>query len=735
MIQRACKQRVGGMESARFAPLIRRERDREDQQKRGGNAGQGREEQGGSGCRGIPILDQQLGRLTPRKGGGERVGLERSESAVFPLAAKVTSLLGKQYQRLIGRFLEPFTSHQPAAQTIRRLAREQWKLLTVNFSTNLLSSLSEGATLGVIFLAISLITATSAEQWRRLPVLSFLQSLPLLGGGLKLAMASSNGRMLIFVILIIGALILQIMVAASSYLNSVSAGILGYRIQQVMAGQIHRRILSLSFSCASRYRVGDLLNYTQSAGPTVMDYISMTSELLLNSFQFIVYLAILIAISPWLMVVAFAMAAALGLTQKQLLPRLRNRSRSLVDASVSLASRQTEQIQGLRLLHTTGQITEAGNETEELLQQITRHGSRMAIISNIITPISTLLPIIAISLIATASVIVFQNRQSGILPSLVTFVLALQRLNMRLSSISNIFTRYAANSAKVQRLNLILDDSDKQFARHGGIPFTHLQKEIQLHNVTLRYSPDTPPALRNLNLILPKGSTVALVGSSGAGKSSLADLLVGLYDPSEGMILIDGIDMRTINLASWQKKLGVVSQDTFLFNASIAANIAYGFPDASRSAIESAARASQAAGFIHALPDGYDTVIGERGYQLSGGQRQRISLARAILREPELLILDEATSALDSESERLVQEAIERFERNHTVLVIAHRLSTIVNADLICVMESGQIVERGLHRELLAAGGIYSRLWQQQSADRGVQLQTRATSETTPLVP
>ncbi|MFN9620160.1 MAG: ABC transporter ATP-binding protein [Synechococcaceae cyanobacterium] len=647
----------------------------------------------------------------------------------------MTSLLGKQYQRLIGRFLEPFTSHQPAAQTIRRLAREQWKLLTLNISTNLLSSLSEGATLGVIFLAISLITATSAEQWRRLPVLSFLQSLPLVGDGLKLALASSSGRMLIFAILIIGALILQILVATSSYLNSVSAGILGYRIQQVMTGQIHRRILSLSFSCASRYRVGDLLNYTQSAGPTVITYISITSELLLNSFQFVVYLAILIAISPWLMVVAFAMAAALGLTQKQLLPRLRNRSRSLVDASVSLASRQTEQIQGLRLLHTTGQITEAGRETDELLQQITRHGSRMAVISNIITPISTLLPIIAISLIATASVVVFQNRQSGILPSLVTFVLALQRLNMRLSSISNIFNRYASNNAQLERLNLILDDGDKQFVRRGGIPFTRLQKGIRLQNVTLRYNPDSPPALRNLNLTIPKGSTVALVGSSGAGKSSLADLLVGLYDPSEGEILIDGVDMQTINLMSWQKKLGVVSQDTFLFNASIAANIAYGFPDASRAAIEAAAVASQAAGFINALPDGYDTVIGERGYRLSGGQRQRISLARAILREPELLILDEATSALDSESERLVQEAIERFERNHTVMVIAHRLSTIVNADLICVMESGQIVERGGHRELLAAGGNYSRLWKQQSADRGVEREAPATSETSPLVP
>lgn len=644
-------------------------------------------------------------------------------------------MLGKQYQRLIGRFLEPFTSRQPAAQTIRRLAREQWKLLTINVSTNLLSSFSEGATLGVIFLAISLITATSAEQWRRLPLLSSLQGLPVVGKSLTLSLASSNGRTIIFIALILSALVLQILVAASSYLNNVSAGVLGYRIQRVTIGEIHRRILSLSFSCASRYRVGDLLSYSNSAGPAIISYISCTSDLLLNLVQLFVYLAILIAISPWLMLVAFAMAAALALTQKQLLPRLRNRSQNLTNVTISLGSCQTEHIQGLRLLHTTGQRIEAGHETDELLQQMTRHGSRMVLISNLISPISSILPIIAITIIATTSVVIFQSRQSGVLPSLVTFILALQRLNMRLSAISNVANRYAANQAQIERLNEILDDSDKEFVRHGGTQFHHLQNEIQLNSVSLRYSADLPPALSDVSLTIPRGSTVALVGPSGAGKSSVADLLVGLYEPTEGAILIDGADLRTVDIVSWQKKLGVVSQDTFLFNASIADNIAYGVPNAARSSIEAAARAAQAAGFIQGLPEGYDTVIGERGYRLSGGQRQRISLARAIMRDPELLILDEATSALDSQSERLVQEAIERFERNHTVLVIAHRLSTIVNADLICVMESGRIVERGSHRELLGTGGIYANLWQQQSSTRDSQSDPGIGPETATLLP
>jgi ATP-binding cassette subfamily B protein/subfamily B ATP-binding cassette protein MsbA len=205
------------------------------------------------------------------------------------------------------------------------------------------------------------------------------------------------------------------------------------------------------------------------------------------------------------------------------------------------------------------------------------------------------------------------------------------------------------------------------------------------------------------------------VGASGAGKSSIADLLVGLYDPTIGRILIDGEDLLDLNLPSWQQRLGVVSQDTFLFNTTLARNIAFGTPDATPDQIAEAARKAQATGFIEALPNRYDTQIGERGYQLSGGQRQRISLARAILRNPDLLILDEATSALDTQSERLVQQAIEQFERQHTVLVIAHRLSTIVNADLICVMDQGRIIERGNHEDLLGRGGIYASLWHQQS--------------------
>jgi ATP-binding cassette subfamily B protein/subfamily B ATP-binding cassette protein MsbA len=286
---------------------------------------------------------------------------------------------------------------------------------------------------------------------------------------------------------------------------------------------------------------------------------------------------------------------------------------------------------------------------------------------------------------------------------------------MRFSGLASTFNQLADNSARLARLNQILSPAGKQFRRQGGIPFAQLQSEIRFEGVGLHYAPDLPPALIDISFTLPKGQMVALVGPSGAGKSSIADLLSGLYAPSAGQISVDSTPLAQLDLTGWQQRLGMVSQDTFLFNATIAENIAFGTPGASQVQIEAACQAAQASGFVESMPQGYATLVGERGYRLSGGQRQRLNLARAILRDPELLILDEATSALDSQSERLVQEAIERFERNHTVLVIAHRLSTIVRADQILVLEGGRIVQRGSHNSLLAAGGLYAQLWKQQT--------------------
>jgi subfamily B ATP-binding cassette protein MsbA len=237
--------------------------------------------------------------------------------------------------------------------------------------------------------------------------------------------------------------------------------------------------------------------------------------------------------------------------------------------------------------------------------------------------------------------------------------------------------------------------------------------------VTLRYPELPKPTLIDVSFLLPHEGTVALVGASGAGKSSLVDLLVGLIEPSAGRILVDGKDLRSLDLDSWQRRLGVVSQEVLVVHDTIAANIGFGLgDDVSLDAIRHAAAAACADDFIEALPDGYNIVIGEQGHRLSGGQRQRLSLARAMLRQPEILILDEATSALDSHAEARVHQAIEAFRSGRTVLAVAHRLSSIRDADQIMVIDAGRIVERGSHGQQPALGGAYASLWLRQQQAR-----------------
>jgi ATP-binding cassette, subfamily B, bacterial MsbA len=611
-------------------------------------------------------------------------------------------------RRLVRHCLAPLRDPRPASRLIRQTARKEWKVLSLGMICNLLQAAAEGATLGVVFLAVDLLSKP-AGQTIELSSKGFLGSLPQLAAGLN-----AMPRNQLFLLILGLAVLLKLLQSLAMYLGSLAMGYYSARTSSRLMAMIHSHILGFSFACASRYRVGDLL-YVAGAGPgAVMNEINIVSSITLTILMMLTYLVVLLSLSPWLLVAALVMGGLLSLVQQQLLPRIRTRSFIGTELESNLSSRITENIQGLRLLHTSGELDEADRGVYGRTGDIEVNKRAATRLNSITGPINTFLPILLIAGIASLSLLLFGSRNSGVLPSLVTFVVALQRLNNTFGTIAASLGSLNTNAALLDLLNKLLEPADKQFRRRGGITFKSLQQAISLRNVTLQYSPELQPALRNLNLDIPRGSTVALVGSSGAGKSSIADLLVGLYDATEGQMLIDGKPLTDFDLISWQQHLGVVSQDTFLFNATIADNISHGSPHGTRAQIVEAAEKAQAAGFISELPDGYDTLIGERGYILSGGQRQRLSLARAILRDPELLILDEATSALDTQSERLVQQAIDQFERQHTVLVIAHRLSTIVKADLICVLEKGQIVEKGNHHELLEKQGIYAALWRQQ---------------------
>ena len=301
--------------------------------------------------------------------------------------------------------------------------------------------------------------------------------------------------------------------------------------------------------------------------------------------------------------------------------------------------------------------------------------------------------------------------------SFFAFVTALMLAYRPLKSVASLYSTLQEGVAAARRVFAVIDERPRVVEAANAAPLRVRRGAVRLEAARFSYRAGRP-ALSGIALEAPGGATVALVGPSGAGKSTILDLIARFFDPDSGRVLIDGQDVRGVTLASLRGAIALVSQEATLFDDTVFANIAYGAPGgaADRAAVEAAARAAAAHDFISALPDGYDTVVGERGVALSGGERQRVAIARAMLKDAPILLLDEATAALDAESERQVQAALERLKRGRTTLVIAHRLATVRNADLICVIDGGRVVEQGDHAALRAAGRLYARLYDMQFA-------------------
>ena len=292
-----------------------------------------------------------------------------------------------------------------------------------------------------------------------------------------------------------------------------------------------------------------------------------------------------------------------------------------------------------------------------------------------------------------------------------------QRLLWPLTRVAENVDLYERAMASTRRILDLIGTPLKILGGNRSLPAGGITGELDFSSVSFSYT-SGPPVISDVNLQVPAGRTIALVGQTGSGKSTLMKLLLRFYDPGSGTIRIDGIDIRELSLPDLRAAIGLVSQDVFLFHGSVAENIAYGKPGASRGEIIEAAKAAEAHEFISVMPEGYDTTVGERGQKLSGGQRQRISIARAVLKNPPVLILDEATSSVDNETEAAIQKSMKFIAQGRTTMVIAHRLSTVVDADQIVVLDQGRIVEQGHHEDLMQAGGIYASLWQVQTGSK-----------------
>ena len=479
---------------------------------------------------------------------------------------------------------------------------------------------------------------------------------------------------------------------------------------------VYSKVMRLPLRFFSEERKGDIIARMSGDVGEVENSITSSLDMLIkNPILIVMYFGTLLATSWQLTLFTFLVVPGMGWVMGKVGKKLKRQSLEALGKWSDTMTQLEETLGGLRIIKAfiaeqkmIGRFTQCSNELRDATNRV---ATRQALAH----PMSEFLGTLLIVLVLWFGGSLILGEQSSIdAPTFIFYMVILYSVINPLKEFSKAGYNIPKGLASMERVDKILkaENPIKEIANPKVLD--NLNDKIELKNISFSYD-GTHQVLKNINITIPKGKTIALVGQSGSGKSTLVDLLPRYHDIQEGEILIDGINIKELRIANLRSLIGNVNQEAILFNDSFFNNIAFGVENATLEQVIAAAKIANAHDFIMETEKGYDTNIGDRGGKLSGGQRQRVSIARAILKNPPILILDEATSALDTESERLVQEALERLMKTRTTIAIAHRLSTIKNADEICVLYEGKIVERGKHDELLAKNGYYKRLNDMQS--------------------
>ena len=518
-------------------------------------------------------------------------------------------------------------------------------------------------------------------------------------------------RILLMSLFILLAIALK---AATSYFNTIVSGV----IIRSLSAEMREKVLSLFFKVDLDFlngiQRGALIARISSEVDRAIQPIRIWISIFVLSLNIFIFTSLLILLSWQLTIVLLLLFPVPRLITRFLIAESKDLGRQMTTLNQDIASHLYEIVDGTKAVRSCcmepQEYEKAVNYVRDKEQLLFKTESNRALFG----PISELTSIILIFLMVLAARLIIEDT-SSLSSLLFSYLIVLYRLLPFLNQIDTQRSSLAQAESVIDLVIDFLNPESKPFTTSGDRIFSGLKEGIRFNHISFSYPGNQEIVLDDVNLYVPKGTTLALVGSSGSGKSTLADLLPRFYHPTSGQIEIDGCPIQDFDLRSLRRSIGIVSQDTFVFNNTVSYNIAYGRDSVTQEEIEEAARRANAYDFIQELPQGFDTPIGNRGVRLSGGQRQRIAIARALIQNPDILILDEATSALDTVSERLVQKAIDELSAERTTIVIAHRLSTIQNAEQIAVLSKGRVIEIGPHQALLAKKGLYAELYETQS--------------------
>jgi len=495
--------------------------------------------------------------------------------------------------------------------------------------------------------------------------------------------------------------------AVFNYLTQVYTELTQQMLVDRLRKQVFEQLQAVNLSYFGQVSSGQLMNTLTSEIGRLNLAFTLSAFIITKLLALILYSVLLFTISWQLTLISLTLFALIAIALSRINDRVRTKSVAVSQANGHFTATTLELITGIRTVQAFSTQDYERQRFYRASSQVVKTAMRATRQSAIVRPLAEGLATTVLIIMIILAITIFVQNGTLQTASLLTFLFILFRLVPAIHEVNASRVQLIATSGSIRNLGELLRRDNKPYLQDGDQHFAGLKRSIEFCAVDFGYDANQP-VLKEISLCIPKGKTTAIVGSSGAGKSTLVDLIPRFYDPTFGRVLFDGQDARSFAIQTLRQKMAIVSQDTFIFNASVHENIAYGLSHVRNQQVCRVAEQANALDFILALPEQFETVLGDRGVRLSGGQRQRLAIARALLRDPEILILDEATSALDSESERLIQQSLEQLSQGRTVITIAHRLSTIMRADQVVVMEQGRIVEQGSYQSLLEQRG---RLW------------------------